>query len=114
MANHIFITGTFGRDPELRTSSQGAPWATFSVADGRKGEEPVWFEGKAFGRLAEVLGEYGAKGRRVLIVGKMVQEHFKTQAGEERTVMRLIASNVEFLDAPPDTRRKAREDTEKL
>src|SRR3990170_7484285 len=104
--NVTMITGRLGRDPELRYSGDGTPWVTFSVAEGRRKEEPSWFECKAFGRMAEVIGEYGAKGRLVLVQGQMVQERFETKEGENR----LVASSLEFLDA----RREAAEDSAAL
>ena len=59
MANHITITGRLGKDPEARQSSDGKSWAHFSVAVGRPNQDPNWFEVKCFGRLAEVMGQYG-------------------------------------------------------
>lgn len=105
--NVTMITGRLGRDPELRHSGDGTPWVTFSVAEGRRKEEPIWFECKAFGRMAEVIGQYGAKGRLVLVLGQMVQENFETKEGENRQAWRLVASSLEFLDP----RRESAEDS---
>jgi len=108
--NVTMITGCLGRDPELRYSGDGTPRVTFSVAEGRRKEEPTWFECKAFGRMAEVIGQYGAKGRLVLVQGQMVQEHFETKEGENRQAWRLVAWCLEFLDA----HREAAEDSAAL
>jgi single-strand DNA-binding protein len=95
--NSIIITGRLGREPELRQSDSGTPWATVSVAEG--GDEPNWFDVKCFGRTAEVLNEYGSKGRKVAIQGRMVQESYEKD-GESRKTWRLIGNRVEFLDSP--------------
>jgi single-stranded DNA-binding protein len=50
-------------------------------------------------RTAEVLNEYGSKGRREAIQGRMVQESYEKD-GETRKAWRLIANRVEFLDSP--------------
>ena len=99
--NVILITGRLGKDPELRYSPEGTPWAVVSVAEG--GDEPNWFEVKCFGKTAEMLNEYGAKGRRVAVQGRMVQERYEKD-GKTRRAWRLIAGRVEFLDAPRDNR----------
>jgi single-strand DNA-binding protein len=95
--NVILITGRIGREPEMRYSPEGTSWATVSVAEG--GDEPNWFDVKCFKRTAEVLNEYGSKGRKVAIQGRMVQESYEKD-GETRMVWRLIANRIEFLDSP--------------
>jgi len=40
-------------------------------ADGTPGEETVWFQVSAWGKLAEVCNEYLSKGRRVLVEGRL-------------------------------------------
>lgn len=98
MANHITITGRLGKDPDLRHSAEGTAWAVFSVAEARnKDQEPNWFDVKCFGKLAEAVGQYAEKGRRVLVEGRMVQETYEKD-GAERKSWKLIASGVEFLD----------------
>ena len=95
--NSIIITGRLGRDPELRQSDSGTPWATVSVAEG--GDEPNWFDVKCFNRTAEILDEYGSRGRKVAIQGRMVQKSYEKD-GETRRAWRLIANRIEFLDSP--------------
>jgi len=73
--NSIIITGRLGRDPEIRYSPEGTAWATASVAEG--GDDPNWFDVKCFKRTAEVLNEYGSKGRKGAIQGRMVQESYE-------------------------------------
>ena len=97
MANHITISGRLGKDPDLRHSAEGTAWAVFSVAEGRKDQEPNWFDVKCFGKLAEAVAQYTEKGRRVLVEGRMVQETYEKD-GAERKSWKLIASGVEFMD----------------
>ncbi len=102
--NVILITGRLGRDPEMRYSSDGTPWAVVSVAEG--GDDPNWFEIKCFDRTAEVLNEYGTKGRMVAIQGHMAQESYEKD-GKAHKAWRLIADWVEFLDARKGDRKGA-------
>jgi single-strand DNA-binding protein len=96
--NAIVVTDRLGRDPEARYSKDGNLWATVSVAEGR-GEEPTWFEVTCFNRTAEVLTEYGSKGRQVALRGQMAQERYEAKDGGQRKAWRLIADWVEFLDS---------------
>jgi single-strand DNA-binding protein len=95
--NSIIITGRLGKDPELRQSASGTPWATVSVAEG--GDDPNWFDVKCFNRTAEILDEYGSRGRKVAVQGRMAQESYEKD-GETQVAWRLIANRVEFLDGP--------------
>jgi single-strand DNA-binding protein len=95
--NCITLTGRLGRDPELHQAKSGTTWATVSVADG--GDDPNWFDVKCFNRTAEILDEYGSKGRKVAIQGRMAQERYEKD-GEPRVTWRLIANRIEFLDSP--------------
>ena len=62
----ILIIGYLGRDPELKYSPQGSVIAQFSIAsterwkdkNGELQERTEWFSMKAFGRRAEIAGEY--------------------------------------------------------
>jgi single-stranded DNA-binding protein len=47
--------------------------------------------------LAEVISQYGEKGRLLLLEGRMVQETYEKD-GEARKGWKLIASGIEFLD----------------
>src|SRR5271166_1812556 len=74
----VMLIGNLGRDPEVKYSQQGTAIAQFSVATTErwkdKGGEPQehteWFAVKAFGRLAEIVGENLHKGARVYVEGR--------------------------------------------
>ena len=61
----VLLIGYLGRDPEVKYSQQGTAIAQFSVATterwkdkgGELQEHTEWFAVKAFGRLAEIVGE---------------------------------------------------------
>ena len=95
--NIIVISGRLGKDPEAKNSPEGKLWASVPVAEG--GDDPNWFDVRAFGRTAELLYRYGSKGRLVGILGCMVQDQYETRNGESHTTWRLLASRIEFLDS---------------
>src|SRR5256885_7618426 len=87
----ILIIGYLGRDPELKYSSQGAVIAQFSIAsterwkdrNGELQERTEWFAIKAFGRRAEIAGEYLHKGSRVYLEGRKRTDSWEDKNGRK-------------------------------
>jgi single-strand DNA-binding protein len=77
----LIIAGKVGKDAEMRYTPSGQPITSFSVAVNRKynqnGEtvsETCWFRVSAWGKLAEVCGQYVRKGMDVLIEGRLTPD----------------------------------------
>ena len=82
MANNLnqcnFI-GRLGDDPEVRYTTGGDAVASFSIAigsswkdkAGEKQERTEWVNITAWGKLAEICGEYLKKGSKVFVSGHM-------------------------------------------
>jgi single-strand DNA-binding protein len=76
--------------------------ATFTLAtneqwkdkDGNKQEHVEWHRIVAFGKLAEICGEYLRKGRQVYIEGSIRSRSFKDREGNDRTVSEVRADNL--------------------
>jgi single-strand DNA-binding protein len=90
--------GNLTRDPELRFGTdKGTPFCRFGIAVEQPKEagnwsgerETVFYEGTAFGSLAEHLAEL-VKGTRVLVIGKGELEHWTDADGNERTTKRIV------------------------
>ena len=105
--NRIELIGYMGAMPELRYTVGGAPVTTFSLATNRiwrdaQGEtckQTDWHRVTAWGRLAEVVNQYMATGKRVRVIGRVEYQIWTdaaTGAPRSRTV--IIASQVLFLD----------------
>ncbi len=78
--NKVILVGNLGRDPETRYLPSGEVVTNISVAttstwkdkaSGEKKEETEWHRVSAFGRLAEIMGEYLKKGSQVYIEGQL-------------------------------------------
>src|SRR5437868_13987862 len=104
----ILIIGYLGRDPELKYSPQGAVVAQFSIAsterwkdkNGELQERTEWFAIKAFGRRAEIAGEYLHKGSRVYLEGRKRTESWEDKKTGGKNYRDLVyVDRIEFLDS---------------
>ncbi len=79
MFHTIVIVGNLGRDPEMRYTPSGTPVTTMNVAtnhaykdqNGQQVKETTWFRVSVFGKMAESCAQYLAKGRMVLVEGRL-------------------------------------------
>lgn len=105
--NTVSLIGYLGSDIELRYTASGTPVATLSLAvhevwkdeQGEKKEHTNWIKAVAWNRLAEIAGEYLHKGDRVAIVGSLRQRTFEDTNGNNRSVLEVIAKNLDLLSS---------------
>ena len=93
--NKSMLIGRLGQDPEMKYLDSGAAVCSFSIAtnddytgkDGGKVEQTDWHNIEAWGKLAEICGEYLTKGKQVYIEGQM-----KTRSWEKDGVKQYRTS----------------------
>jgi single-strand DNA-binding protein len=103
--NKVILVGNLGNDPEVRYSQSGSTITTLSVAtseswkdkNGEQQERTEWHRVKAFGRLAEIMGEYLKKGRQVYIEGSLRTEKYTDKNGVEKYSTDIIADEMQML-----------------
>lgn len=104
--NRAQVIGNLTRDPETRTTPSGQTVSSFSVAttytykdaNGQKVEKPEYHNIVAWGKLAEICGQYLAKGRKVYAEGRLQTREWTSQDGQKRNRTEIIAENVILLD----------------
>lgn len=104
--NQVILMGRLTRDPEQRTTSSGKTVVGFSIAVDRGGQDDQadFFEVTAWEKLGELVMQYLAKGRRVLVQGRLRQDSWDDkETGKKRSRIEVVASDVTFLDGPGDT-----------
>ncbi len=112
--NKVFLMGNLTRDPELRYVPSGTAVANFSVAvnrtykdsSGEKKEDVSFIRVVVWGKMAEVCGEYLAKGRAVLVEGRLKSRSWEDQDGQKRSALDVVATNVQFIGSR-DRRQEA-------
>jgi single-strand DNA-binding protein len=103
--NQVILMGRLTRDPEQRTTTSGKTIANFSIAVDRGGEsdEADFFDITAWEKLGELVVQYLAKGRRVLVQGRLRQDSWDDkETGKKRSRVEVTATDVTFLDGPSD------------
>ena len=100
MTNITILTGRITKDLELKQAGQTTV-TNFSLAVDNpfKKDDASFFEIVAFGKTAELLNNYCGKGSKILIEGNLKQDRFTDKEGNNRSVVRVIANRIEFLDS---------------
>lgn len=104
------ITGNLTRDPELRTTPNGATVCGFSVAvnrtyrdgNGEQKEDVSFIDCSAWGKLAEVINQYAKKGTGVLVSGRLSQRSWEDKDGNKRSRVEIVAEDFNFLSNRAD------------
>jgi single-strand DNA-binding protein len=108
--NKVIIIGRLGKDPEIRYTQGGQPVASFSVATsenwkdaaGNRAERTEWHRIVVWGKLAELCGEYLAKGRQAYIEGRIQSRAWDDRDGNKRMTTEIVANQVIFLGTKND------------
>lgn len=106
--NKVILAGNLTRDPELRYSSKGTAIArlglalnrTYTTETGEKKEEVTFVDVDAFGRQAEVLGQYLRKGRPILIEGRLRLDQWEDKnTHQKQSKLKVVLESFSFLDS---------------
>ena len=62
-------------------------------------DDASFFDIAAFGKTAELLNNYCSKGSKILVEGNLKQDRFTDKEGNNRSVVRVVANRIEFLDS---------------
>ena len=103
--NKVTLIGNLGRDPELRYTANGQAVANFTLAttesfskrDGGRDEKTEWHRIVAWGKLAEICGEYMAKGRQIYVEGRIQTREWEDKDGNKRQTTEVVAQQVTFI-----------------
>jgi single-strand DNA-binding protein len=104
--NQVILLGRLTRDPEQRTTTTGKTIASFSIAVDRAGQDDGadFFDVTAWEKLGDLVVQYLAKGRRVLVQGRLRQDSWDDkETGKKRSRIEVTATDVTFLDGPGDS-----------
>ena len=109
MLNHITIMGRLTRDPELRRTGSGIAVASFTLAVDRdfgkneNGErETDFIDCVAWRQTGEFVSKYFAKGRMIVVDGRLEMRDWTDRDGNKRTSAEINVDNAYFGDSKRD------------
>ena len=109
MVNKVILIGNLGANPEVKYLSSGTTVANFRMATtenrvNRTGEKTAtteWHRIVAFGRLAEICGEYLNKGKQVYVEGRLRTRSWEDKEGNRKWITEIIATQMQMLGVAP-------------
>lgn len=116
--NQCNFIGRLGKDPETRYMPNGNAVTNFSIAvgeqwkdkaTGQKQEKTEWVNISAFGKLAEIMGQYLVKGSQVLISGKLTTDKWQDNDGNDRYTTKVIANTMQMLGSRDESQQAPRQ-----
>lgn len=115
--NKVQIIGTLGRDPEMKYLPSGSAVVSVSVAtdesyqdkqSGQKVEKTEWHRMTAFGKLAEIIGQYLKKGSKAYFEGKLRTNEYEKD-GIKRYSTEIVISEMMMLDSQQQGQQPAQQ-----
>lgn len=109
--NKVILIGRLGKDPELRTLNNGDAVANASMATseqwkdkatGDKKEATEWHNLTFYGRLAEVVSQYGRKGSLLYVEGKLKTRKWQDRDGNDRYTTEVHCHEMKLLGSKDD------------
>ena len=105
--NRVMLIGNLTRDPEIRYTPAGLGVASFGIAvntpvgkddEGNRKTETLFVDVVAFGKQAEVIGEYLKKGSLIYLEGRLRYRTWEDASGNKRSKHEIVLNNFQFLN----------------
>src|SRR5882672_7993877 len=106
--NKVILAGNLTRDPELRYTPKGTAIARLGLAinrswtseSGEKKEEVTFVDVDAFGKTAEIIGQYLKKGRPILMEGRLRYDTWEDkQTNQKKSKLGVVLESFSFVDS---------------
>lgn len=107
--NLVILKGRLARDPDVRTTQSGRQVARFTVAVDRQrtkdGQQTADFVPCiAWEKTAELMEKYFAKGKEILVEGRVSTRSYEGEDGKKKYVTEVTVSRVEFCGSKGDSK----------
>ena len=104
--NKVILLGHLGADPEVRYTQSGTAVANLRLATnesyndkttGERIEKTEWHRIVAWGKLAEIVGQYLTKGRQIYVEGQLQTRQWQDKEGNTRYTTEVRAADLVML-----------------
>ena len=100
------LIGNLTRDPEVRTTPNGQTVCSFGLAtnrryvdkQGNKQDQAEFHNIVAWGKLAEICGQYLVKGKKIYAEGRLQTRKWQAQDGAEKQRTEIVMETMQMLD----------------
>ncbi|MBK8600124.1 MAG: single-stranded DNA-binding protein [Flavobacterium sp.] len=105
LRNHVQLIGHVGQDPEIKSFEGNKKLANLSIATkenyknekGERVEETQWHRITAWGKTAEIIEKYVAKGKEIAVEGKLRHRSYDDKNGDKKYVTEIVVSELLLL-----------------
>lgn len=97
MKNQIVLVGNIGSTPQITNFDKGSKVVRFSLATSElmNGEvKTVWHKLFAWGNTASFIENYGKKGKKLVVTGKLVNRTYLAKEGNLRKTTEIEVRQV--------------------
>ena len=106
--NQVILMGNVTRDPQVKQLPNQSVVCDFGLAcnrkyrtaDGEDREDTCFLDCAAFGKQAEVLGQYLQKGKPLFVQGRLKYDTWEDKhGGGKRSKLSVVVENFQFVGA---------------
>ena len=105
--NKVLLIGNLTEDPEIKYTPQGTAVVNFTVATNRKWkdsagketDEATFTRCVAWSKLAEIIGQYLSKGKKVYIAGRLSNRNWDDKQGVKHYMTEVVVDEMIMLDS---------------
>ena len=99
MINKVILMGRLTKDPELRYTNNKTPVCSFTIAVNNgygENQRTDFVNCLAWNKTAEFVTKYFAKGKMIIVIGRITTRSWETQDGKRAYATEVIAKEVSF------------------
>jgi single-strand DNA-binding protein len=105
MKNSVQLIGNVGNDPEIQTLENGNKLVYLNIATndrftdekGERVEQTEWHRVIAWGKIAEIIEKYVAKGKEIGVEGKLTHRSYEDKNGEKKFITEVMVNEILLL-----------------
>ncbi len=106
LKNNVTLVGNMGSDAKITQFENGAKVARFTFAtdknfrneEGKVKKDTEWHRLFAWGSMAEIIENYGDKGKPLTIQGRLVNRTYVNKTGTPRKVTEIEVRNILLMN----------------
>ncbi len=104
--NKVILLGNVGKDPEIKSTPNGVPVATFSIATSERFKDKAgawqdrteWHNLVAYQRTAEIVRDYVKKGSKLYVEGRLQTSSWDDKTtGQKKYRTEIIVGDLSLL-----------------